>query len=185
MNKKLISYVVTGAMVLGLASGVTLYGGIAKAASNATPVKKAVNVNNQQPVYSSTIKVANPQDNANDRAKNAKDNEKQESTQLASMAKITAEQAKASALKAVAGTVTKVELDNENGNLVYSVEVKTSNSIIDVKVDAGNGKILAQDSGQDKENKASEKESKASETEKSSTADNDNVQLEQQGEYNN
>ena len=48
------------------------------------------------------------------------------------------------ALDAVKGEVLKTELENENGFLVYSVEIVTADkSIMDVKVDAGSGKVLA------------------------------------------
>ncbi len=59
---------------------------------------------------------------------------------LSSLALITAEQAQEAALAAYPGaTVTEVELDNENGCLVYSVELGND---LDIKVDAGNGVIL-------------------------------------------
>jgi len=59
------------------------------------------------------------------------------------LAKITMEQARDTALSNVQGKVLKIELENENGFLVYSVELVTSDkNITDVKVDAGNGKIL-------------------------------------------
>jgi hypothetical protein len=64
---------------------------------------------------------------------------------LAGLAKITPEQAKAAALASVPGTAGKVELENEDGNVVFGVEVTTATgSKMDVKVDAGNGKVLAQ-----------------------------------------
>jgi uncharacterized membrane protein YkoI len=69
-----------------------------------------------------------------------------EAAALAARAKITVDQAKAAALAANAGaTVVKASLDNENGALVYSVELSNGS---DVKVDAGNGKILATDTGE-------------------------------------
>ena len=59
---------------------------------------------------------------------------------------ITADQAKAAAEAHLnAGGATKVQLDDENGTLVYSVEIGTS----DVKVDAMTGAVLSVDSGQD------------------------------------
>jgi len=191
MNKKLMTYVVTGAMAIGLLGGAS-YQGIAKAQTNA-PAPSAVtstvttqsdqqNINEQQPMYQGTIKVANSQDNVKDNAidneKNLKDNETQESAKLASLAKITLDEAKAAALKVVPGTVTKVNLDNENGYLVYSVEIKTNTGLVDVKVDAGNGAVLAQEKGQDNE----KSREKVSEGEKANAPDNDTVQLEQQGE---
>lgn len=72
-------------------------------------------------------------------------NEKEESTALASQAKITTDQAKEAALAAVPGTVNKIELDNENGYLVYSVEIGDK----EVKVDANTGKVLKIDADND------------------------------------
>lgn len=60
---------------------------------------------------------------------------------LKTMAKITVEAAQAAALKANAGSaVDMIELDVENGYLVYSVQLKDGR---DVKIDAGNGSVLA------------------------------------------
>ena len=71
--------------------------------------------------------------------------------QLASQTKISPDQAKAAALNdptVAGGTVTSVSLDNENGNLVYSVEIVKGSTSYDVKVDAGTGNILFIDQGQ-------------------------------------
>ena len=65
-----------------------------------------------------------------------------ESERLKSLARITPEQASAAALAQVPGTVKKVELENEDGNVVYGVEIKTADGERDVKVDAGNGRVL-------------------------------------------
>jgi uncharacterized membrane protein YkoI len=70
--------------------------------------------------------------------------------QVVGMAKISMDSAMNEALKQVQGKVLKVELENENGYLVYGVEIaKADNQIVDVKVDAGNGKILKIDQGND------------------------------------
>jgi hypothetical protein len=62
---------------------------------------------------------------------------------LAGMAKISLDSALQKALKAVPGTVLRAELENENGYLVYGVEIaKVDRQIVDVKIDAGNGKVL-------------------------------------------
>lgn len=58
---------------------------------------------------------------------------------LVAQATITPEEAQAAAETESGGVVVKVELDNENGFLVYSVEMQDGS---DVKVDAGNGSIL-------------------------------------------
>jgi uncharacterized membrane protein YkoI len=62
------------------------------------------------------------------------------------LAKISLDSAMNAALKQVPGKVLRIELENENGYLVYGIEiVKTDHQIVDVKVDAGNGKILKTD----------------------------------------
>ena len=62
------------------------------------------------------------------------------------LAKITMDQAVQKALATVQGQVLKTELEDENGFLVYGVEVVTADkSIVDVKVDAGSGTVLAQE----------------------------------------
>lgn len=70
--------------------------------------------------------------------------EEDEAAALAPLATITKEQAAAAAQAEVPGDVSKVELDNENGSLVYSVEIGNQ----DVKVDAGTGAVLHIDSDQ-------------------------------------
>ena len=90
------------------------------------------NGESQAPSYRSSISVP-------DRA----DGEEDEATQLAALAKIDATRASSAALAHVPGTVLEVGLENENGNLVYGVEIKAaSNEVKDVKIDAGNGAVL-------------------------------------------
>ena len=55
----------------------------------------------------------------------------------ASLAKLTVQQAVNAALSSQSGTVRRVELQNEDGFLVYNVEL-----VQEIKVDAGNGSIL-------------------------------------------
>ena len=59
---------------------------------------------------------------------------------------ITADQAQAAALAVHPGTVHAVELDQENGKLVYGVEFDGG---VDVKVDAMTGAVLSTETGQD------------------------------------
>ena len=59
---------------------------------------------------------------------------------------ITAEQARTAALTVRSGTVLKTELDDENGQLIYSVEFDGG---VDVKVDAMTGDVLGTETGQD------------------------------------
>lgn len=86
-------------------------------------------VEEQNPSY--TASIAAPHDATDD--------------QLNALTKITPEDAAAAALKdsaLVGGTVNKVELDDENGNLVYSVEINIGSIEYDAKVDAGTSVLL-------------------------------------------
>ena len=109
----------------------------------------------QEPTYTGSTKVPEP-----------------EPKDLNGLAKVTAEQATAAALQANPGTTAKAsELDNENGNLVWSIELSNG---ADVKVDAGDGKVLLTEQADPNE---PEGEGKESVKEKSDT---DNVQEEVQ-----
>jgi uncharacterized membrane protein YkoI len=95
----------------------------------------------QMPSYTSSIAV--------DQAATEGMSEADESAALQGKATISAADAEAAALKAnPSATVVKTELDNENGALVYSVELSNG---ADVKVDAGNANILFTDSDADSE----------------------------------
>lgn len=90
----------------------------------------------QNPAYRSSI-TASEQEFGSEEA---------EAQALQSKATISAAEARSAALAAVPGTAGQVELDNENGNVVYSVEItKADGSTIDVKVDAGNAEVLHQE----------------------------------------
>ncbi|MFV2001246.1 MAG: PepSY domain-containing protein [Acidimicrobiia bacterium] len=85
--------------------------------------------------------------------------EADETAQLESLATISADEAAAAATSAVPGDVDKVELDNENGAVVYSVEITdTAGGQTEVTVDAGDGAVLSQqadhgdDEGRDEAN---------------------------------
>jgi uncharacterized membrane protein YkoI len=73
----------------------------------------------------------------------------QEAAKLQPLAKITAQQAQQAVEASVGGKAKSVKLENEDGNLVYTVEIGQQ----DVKVDAGNGKLLyAENANQQDEN---------------------------------
>lgn len=66
------------------------------------------------------------------------------------LARWTFDQAVQVAQTRVKGQVLKTDLRDENGFLVYEIElVKADKSIVDVKVDAGSGKILAMEQDND------------------------------------
>lgn len=133
-----------GATAVGAAIGVGGIVGFSGADARKQPVSAQADDKSgdqtQDPSYKSSVTA--PEQNGQSEA--------DESSALQSLAKISPDQARDAALAAVPGTADKVELDNENGNVVYSVQITdASGAKIDVKVDAGNGSVLHQDSGQD------------------------------------
>jgi uncharacterized membrane protein YkoI len=103
----------------------------------------------EDPSYTGSITA--PDEGKDDDTRTGAD-EAAEAQALQGLATVSADQARDAALAAVPGTANKVELDNENGSVVYSVEVTGADgTVTDVKVDAGNGQVLAQDSGEDPE----------------------------------
>jgi uncharacterized membrane protein YkoI len=93
----------------------------------------------QHPAYTSSIQAKDP--DHEERGK--RHEERGEARRLAALAKIDATQATAAAISQVPGTVLSAGLENENGNVVYGVVIKTAaNEIKDVKVDAGNATVL-------------------------------------------
>jgi uncharacterized membrane protein YkoI len=73
-------------------------------------------------------------------------NEANQEAAQASLAKITIQQALTAALSRQSGTVLRAELQDEDGFLVYNVEIASGdNQVHEVKVDAGNGSVLRVD----------------------------------------
>lgn len=69
-------------------------------------------------------------------------------------AKIDRTQAETAAIAAVPGEVIRAKLDDEDGHLVWQVDVRTGQGLTEVMVDAGNGKVLAaeaEEEGEDEE----------------------------------
>lgn len=69
--------------------------------------------------------------------------------QFAKYAKVTQQQAEASALAVQPGQVVKAKLDDEDGYLVWQVDVKHAKGVTEIAVDAGNGKTLAAEAEED------------------------------------
>jgi hypothetical protein len=74
--------------------------------------------------------------------------ETQEGAKLQSLAKISPQQAQQVAESAQGAKASSVKLENENGNLVYAVAIGQK----EVKVDAGNGKVLYIDAVNNEQN---------------------------------
>jgi uncharacterized membrane protein YkoI len=95
----------------------------------------------QEPAYTSSVQA--PTETGNEQSEAA------ESAALASLAKISEAEARNAALARFPGaTIQKASLQDENGNVVWTVELTDANkSAQEVKVDAGNGAILATEAG--------------------------------------
>ncbi|MEH2002536.1 MAG: PepSY domain-containing protein [Nostoc sp.] len=78
--------------------------------------------------------------------------EQQQAAKLQPLAKITAKQAQQAAEASVGSKASSVKLENEDGNLIYAVEIGQQ----EVTVDAGNGKVLYVENAnqQDEKNEA-------------------------------
>ncbi|MFI6964797.1 PepSY domain-containing protein [Streptomyces sp. NPDC050255] len=71
-----------------------------------------------------------------------------------STARVSAGEAAASAVRAVPGSVTEAELDDEDGALVWELDVYGSDRVWhDVTVDAGNGKVLGKHTSDDNDDR--------------------------------
>lgn len=106
--------------------------------------------------------------------------EADESAELEPLASITAEDASSAALAANAGaTVNDVQLENDNGSVVYEVDMTdASGTAIEVKVDAGNGAVLAQESGDDEASAGAE----GTESEADESTETDGIDHQFEGE---
>jgi uncharacterized membrane protein YkoI len=137
-----------GAALLA-ALGLLLGGSLAGVARAQEPAKAKAHAEAQERVpYKSSIQV--PYDStakhegreAHKGHKGRTPGEQAEAARYQKLARITADQARSAALAKVPGTSTRVELENEEGNLVYSVKVKTTAGKSEVTIDAGNGNVL-------------------------------------------
>jgi uncharacterized membrane protein YkoI len=147
-TKRLIA---VGATALGATVGLAGIVGFTSADAPKQPVSAQADGKSgdqtQDPSYTSSVTA--PEQNGQSEA--------DQSAALQSLAKISPDQARDAALAAVPGTAGKVELDNENGNVVYSVQITdASGKVIDVKVDAGNGSVLHQATDQNEAGKGAE-----------------------------
>lgn len=138
-----------GAAALGLAGGAA---GIAVAQSSDSPPAAEADADDEQdPAYNSSVTTPESPDGTS---------EADEAASLASLATVSEQQARELALGAIPGEVAEIELDNENGSVVWSVEVTaTDGTDHEVVIDAGNGEVLAQqvdDEGEASENEANE-----------------------------
>ena len=125
------------AIAAGLGVGAA---GIAAAANDSGSPAPASSVDgeHQDPSYRSSIQAP----------ESANENDAEEAKALEALATTTPDQARQAALAAVPGTAGNASLEEENGNVVYSVEVTANGTVTEVKVDAGNGSVLAKESAE-------------------------------------
>jgi uncharacterized membrane protein YkoI len=147
-TKRLIA---VGATALGATIGLAGIVGFTSADAPKQPASEQTDGKSgdqtQDPGYTSSVTA--PEQNGQSEA--------DQSAALQSLAKISPDQARDAALAAVPGSAGKVELGNENGNVVYSVQITdASGKVIDVKVDAGNGSVLHQETDQNEANQGAE-----------------------------
>ena len=116
-----------------IATGAVAIGGLLGAAGITAAATNSGSSNEAEPSYQSSISAP-------------------EGAKVDGLATITSDEAAAAATNAVAGTVGEVELENENGNVVYGVEITQADGTkLDVKVDAGNGKVLDKEADNDRD----------------------------------
>lgn len=98
--------------------------------------------------------------------------EADEAKTLESLATITVDDAIAAATDSVPGTADTAELENENGSVVYEVEVTADDgSDTEVKVDAGNGAVLDTEAEDEDEGESGEDEDEDGEADEDGAAE--------------
>jgi uncharacterized membrane protein YkoI len=134
--------ITTSALALGVLAGSAGVASAVTSSSSATQPSSSANAvedQTQDPMLNGSVQ--SPEVDGQSEA--------DESAALESLASITADDAGQAALVANPGaTVDGVQLGNENGSVVFEVDMTdASGAAIEVKVDAGNGAVLAQESG--------------------------------------
>jgi len=156
-KKMMIIAMVTGVLVLGGVSAITAYALNAGTVSKEEAVKSVSEQVNGEVIkvekdlddtltYEMTMKTENGYEDIEVDASNGEVIEREyddDSDDSYPAAKISLEEAEKIALKKVAnGTITDVELDRENGLLVYEIEVEKKWLEYDLVIDANTGDVL-------------------------------------------
>ncbi|AZV45122.1 propeptide, PepSY amd peptidase M4, putative [beta proteobacterium KB13] [Peribacillus asahii] len=156
-KKMMIIAMVTGVLVLGGVSAITAYALNAGTVSKEEAVKSVSEQVNGEVIkverdlddtltYEMTMKTENGYEDVEVNASNGEMIEREyddDNDDSHPAAKISLEEAEKIALKEVAnGTITDVELDMENGLLVYEIEVEKKWLEYDLVIDANTGDVL-------------------------------------------
>lgn len=143
LAKKAVIPVLAGMVIFGSLAGIA----IARSSTAAqNPKGEKQQVEEQSPNYKGSIFLGQ-EDQDEEEGKN-EISEEQENAGLAAKAKITKEDAVKAAEAAYPDhTAKQAGIENENGCLVYEVEMSDqTGKALEVKVDAGNAKVLAAES---------------------------------------
>lgn len=154
-SKRLIA---GGAAAIGLTLGAAALAGAATQPSQTAPNPPAAEADgDQDPMLNGSIQA--PDDESLSEADEAKS--------LEGLATISGADAETAATAAVPGsTVNSVELGNENGSVVYEVDMTDANGQpVEVKVDAGNGDVLDTETGEDESEESEADEANETEDE--------------------
>jgi uncharacterized membrane protein YkoI len=128
-------------LIVGAAAAVLALGGGGAAVA---AQQGALPGQEDDPNITGTVSAPGGNEGAEGHENEAQDNEA--GGQLEGLARIDRAAAEKAALGAVPGEVKETELENENGFVVYGVEIQGKDGRLhEVVVDAGNGKILAQE----------------------------------------
>ncbi|MEH6947234.1 PepSY domain-containing protein [Bacillus sp. JJ634] len=157
-KKMMIIVMVTGVLVLGGVSAITAYALNAGTVSKEEAVKSVSeqvkgevtkverDLDDASLTYEMTVKTENGYEDVEMNASNGEVIEREyddDHYESYSAAKVSLEEAEKIALKEVAnGTITDVELDMENGLLVYEIEVEKKWLEYDLVIDANTGDVL-------------------------------------------
>ncbi len=135
MKKKILTLTLVGAMALG--GTAVAYASTANKAVDAASNPAAKTVSEEQ------------------------SNDEQELTAENTKTAITEDQAKQTALASIEnGAVKEIELEDEDGVIVYGVEIQSGNDTYDVKIDANTGAIIkSEQDNEDNDQGENEKES--------------------------
>ncbi len=152
--------VLTGAAAIGLTLGGA---GIAAAATSPAPPATAPAVIAPAPATEPGATVDAPDHEGNDEnptyTSSITTPDTENENGLDALATVTPDDVIAAAQTATGGTATHAELENENGNVVYDVEVALADGTsVDVKVDAGNAAVLAQQADDGRESETNDSE---------------------------
>jgi hypothetical protein len=111
------------------------------------------------------------------------ESEADETSRLADQATVSEADAAAAATKAHPGDISASQLENENGSLVWEFTVtQADGSTLEVKVDAGNGSVLAADAVDETEADEAAESEETEAGDEDSDEDSDGVDYEFEGE---